>query len=348
MISIGILIHNSFPGTKRALGSLKIQSFWPEGAEIILVDNVSDFERREEFKSWLGDWSGPKIRWIERDENNLGSARAEVMCSANNSWVGFLDSDCEADPKWLESLWGQVVEKNGQKNFGGVSGIAVFSEGKSIFHRSRNLLQKTSWAHLRSPQTWIPSHTVQVGQLSTSNALFDKQKVLQVGNFSSDFSAVCEDVDLSLRMAKQGFDLYLCSSARVIHHQEGSWKGWVERMWRYGQGQVQVIAATGHGGKRLWPVFFIWPMTVGLFLVAPYVFFGALAGYVFLFSGAVLMSKAKIMDIPGAVFLIGLTQGVYSLAFFVQFLRWSLASILSFCRCQCRAIMTRMKRRVSL
>lgn len=62
-----------------------------------------------------------------------------------------------------------------------------------------------------------PSQPETVGGFSGAAVLFTPEVLAETGFFDADFEAYGEDVDLSLRAARLGFDVHLVPQARILH-----------------------------------------------------------------------------------------------------------------------------------
>lgn len=75
---------------------------------------------------------------------------------------------------------------------------------------------------------------------ATANAAFRKDALLKVGGFDTK-CATGEDVDLSIRMARAGYELWFEPTARVTHIHRHTLKGLLKQWYHYGLGHAYLF-----------------------------------------------------------------------------------------------------------
>lgn len=220
----------------RTLGSLHALG-GPETLPITVIDNASPLDLRALLQSLP---FAASIEVIRRSENGLGAARDQALRMAQTEWVGFVDSDVEVPSRWLAAM-AEALEAS-QLLAPPVVGIATCnvppSDGNE-FVQTLALFLSSRFAHLGSSQAVQLQVAREVVHLSTCAVLFHRQAALAAGGFDPHFSRVCEDMEFSHRLRRQGRQLLLPQPA-VLHHQSDSYRDWLPRMFRYGWGQIDV------------------------------------------------------------------------------------------------------------
>ncbi len=102
-VSVVVPAYNSAAFLPRCLGSLFAQSYPMERYEIILVDDGSTDETGECARQLGERWAGA-LRVISKANGGPASARNAGIRAATGDLVAFTDSDCIADPDWVERL----------------------------------------------------------------------------------------------------------------------------------------------------------------------------------------------------------------------------------------------------
>ena len=81
----------------------------------------------------------------------------------------------------------------------------------------------------------------------TSNAAFRRDVLLQTGGFDPH-CATGEDIDLSIRIAKAGYELWFEPTAKVKHFDRSTLKGLLHQWFHYGYGHAYLFKK--HSAKR--------------------------------------------------------------------------------------------------
>jgi len=141
----------------------------------------------------------------------------------------FLDSDCEVSPDILAEHWKCL---NSGEDVGGCLGLLLF-RGRN--HWFWNVIELTPYV---LPFYW-PLYEKEVPWGPTANISFWKHALIEVGEFDESFPPWPggEDVDLGLRVTKNGYRILTNAKAKAFHTKE-TWLGWrkmTKRLYRWGQ-----------------------------------------------------------------------------------------------------------------
>lgn len=205
-------------------------------------------------------------RYLRRATSDIAAARDLVLLETTGArYFGFVDSDVEVPPTWLVRL---RAELDHNEKVVGAATPNHPPRGSSPFEDILNLLMRVSWNSLGSAQTrqleiserqkglqeGAPGRSpeksqkkslkkmVQVGHLSSCAVLYRRNAVLEVGGYNHNFTSVCEDLELSVRLSRIG-EFRLLAEPAVIHRQDISAVPWLKRIFRYGWGQIEVMRA---------------------------------------------------------------------------------------------------------
>ena len=270
LVSIGVLAYNEEEHIETLLKSLFLQSWAASIAEIIVIDNGSTDSTVSKVLALQED-SPFEIRVFKSPANHVGLSRAMIIELAQSPFVAFIDADCKAPRNWLETLLTQFQKlKKVHGRLAGVCGPNRLPQDTE-FHMMLNEVLSSPLAHGYSPQAWIPDEPVEADHLPTTNCLFVRSKVLEVGNFSSALSRVGEDLELGRRMRKGLYTLILCPEPVVENNCADDLQSWSRRMFRFGRAQKLVsklVQVKGLGPQLLLNSGFILSLIVLVFVLA--------------------------------------------------------------------------------
>lgn len=233
-ITIGIVIYNSEGTILKCLSSLVSSS--QNISQIIIVDNGSvdkTISLIEGFKDLKAN-----IKIIKNSENNIALARNKIIQAAESKLVAFIDSDCIAPENWLDCLLEGYNTISDSRVFA-VCGPNRLPE-TTVFKVAANSSFNYPWGHGYSPQAWAPRSTQKVSHAPTTNALFNRERVLEVGNFDPKLKNVGEDLDLGLRAQSYNYSCYLLPKPTLINDSADTLGEWASRMYRFGKVQAPV------------------------------------------------------------------------------------------------------------
>lgn len=214
-LSIVIATSSRYLLVEKLLGSLEDQTF--RDFEMILVCIKSDRRMREissKFGATLLEDGGKGLEYAR----NLGIKEAEGRI------VVFVDDDVVLERNWLELI---LKNFDTDPRVGGVGGIPIAArDGKVSSHpvfRDVILDLMTNKAQgLTGWQGKRESCKQRVDLLSGSNMAFRHNVLLQVGGFDENFygCSAGEDVDMCLRISKEGYYLVLDPEAKAYHYSD--------------------------------------------------------------------------------------------------------------------------------
>ncbi len=214
-ISIVIPNYNGAHFLEACLKSLNEQTLKP--SEIILVDNGS----KDESIKWIKT-NYPEIILIELDQN-YGFSRAvnEGIKVSKSEFVALLNNDTELEATWLEELIKPMLVND-----------SVFScSSKMVQYHNRNLIDDAGdqynilgWAYKRGDNKSIKRFDEDSNIFSScaGAALYRKSVFDEIGYFDETFFAYLEDVDISFRALRYGYENVYCSKAIVYHIGSGT------------------------------------------------------------------------------------------------------------------------------
>lgn len=262
-VSLILVAHNEEENLAGCLNSILQQSRKPD--EWVLIDNDSSDKTFKVLDSFKSNHPDLAIQVVSRTFNHLGIARSEGLRMATGEAVAFIDADCFAAADWLENLHHKLTRAHRQdQKVVGVGGPNRLPKESGPFAEGINRALNGPLSWFKSPQSWTPPSDLEVDHLATTNAIFLKKPLLEIGGFSSEFRFSGEDLDLGWRLNHHQYKLLLSPSPVITNACAANFLGWLSRLFRFGQARRHAIAVHKKGffGE---PAFWILPIYFGSF-----------------------------------------------------------------------------------
>ena len=239
-ITVTIVCWNEQERIGPCLDSILKQSCLSRIDQIIVIDNGSTDNTLFEIQKRTYVKNGHLVQLHRAPHNHMGASRAMAVQMAKTPYVAFIDGDCLAPVNWLEMLLSHF-EKAKMKNqkIGGVCGPNRLPKAW-IFSRTVNLMLSTFVGHGFSPQAMKPDIPQTTSHLPTTNCLYWRDAIMEVGNFSLNIARHGEDLELGQRVKKQGYELHLFPDPIVLNHCAFGPMQWFSRMFNFGRAQRNI------------------------------------------------------------------------------------------------------------
>lgn len=214
-IIVVLVTHNRPHLLGRALAALASQTHPP--TKIVVVDNASEPETRA-----VLDQAALAVD-VVRSETNLGGAGGFALgmrraLAIGAEWIWLMDDDAIAEPHALEKLVAPILELSGRI---GVLCSCVMEFGAIALQHRRSFnallgfersIDKAAYRH----------KAVQVDTASFVGFMVSAQAVWAVGLPNADFFLAYDDTEYSLRLRRNGFDIWLAPASVIIHERSAS------------------------------------------------------------------------------------------------------------------------------
>jgi len=220
MVSVIVVNYNGKKFLKDCFESLMNLNYPKSRLEIIMVDNGSTDGSIEFVKE-----NFPKVKILKNDVNNYCRANNLGIKHSKGEYIAFLNNDTKVDKNWLIELI-KVIERD--KSIGGVGGKILFKDGKDgrIESTGHKALPNFYWTDRGSLEKDVGQYDIleEVDSLCGGAILYRKEVLKDVNYFDEDFNMYLEDVDISIRVKKEGWKLIYVPQSIVYHTHHGSAK----------------------------------------------------------------------------------------------------------------------------
>jgi O-antigen biosynthesis protein len=240
-LSVVVVSYKVRERLRKCLESLNAQVGDAPRFEIIVVDNDSGDGTVEELSQQF-----PEVRFIAMDRNlgfSIGCNRGASL--ATGEWILFLNPDTVVFPETLRDI---VAFSRARPSLG-IAGCRILDgDGRIQLACRRSIptpevafwrLTGLSFLFPRSRRlnrynlTYLdPVQSYPVEAVSGSFLLIRSETYRQVGGFDEIFFLYGEDLDLCLRVAKAGWEIWYDGECSIVHHkgQSAAARPWGARM----------------------------------------------------------------------------------------------------------------------
>jgi len=172
------------------------------------------------------------LRFIEQKNQGPGVARNHGMETARGELFLFIDSDCEADPRWAETIY-HVYKKEGFDACGGPDGAKEdFSALQKAIDFSMTSFLTTGGMRGHSEKMLAKFYP------RSHNMGMTKKMYQKVGGFGSLRHG--QDIELSHRLISNGAQIKFIPDAIVYHRRRTSLKQFFRQVFNWGVARVNL------------------------------------------------------------------------------------------------------------
>lgn len=242
-ISVVIPAYNAEKSLQKTLNSLHDQSL--KSLEIIVVDDGSIDNTEKVAKSLAS-------KVIKTENRGPASARNTGIKYASGEIIALIDSDCQAEKTWIESIYRIFTD----------TGILVIM-GRAVIPSSNfmgdaiSALGFPAGGSIGFGKVWKVTSEGYTNTLSTCNCAFRREVFNKFGPFDEDFPyAGGEDTFFAAKLVKGGIKIKYCSEVRVSHEPRTSLISFIK--WQVQRGKCafhfkkKIGTVSGFAQTRLW------------------------------------------------------------------------------------------------
>jgi glycosyltransferase involved in cell wall biosynthesis len=220
-VSVVVCAYNAERTMLPCLASLE-QLNYPDYEVIVVNDGSKDrtLEIAEGF---------PYCRIISQENKGLSVARNVGAEAATGEIVAYTDSDCVADPDWLNYLVGTMEEKG-----------LVACGGPNFSPTETSLVPEAVAAAPGAPCHVLLDDEV-AEHIAGCNMAFRRDVLLGLGGFDPLYRAAGDDVDICWRLQDAGYTIGYSAAAFVWHFRRNTVKAYIGQQKGYGKAEALVF-----------------------------------------------------------------------------------------------------------
>lgn len=271
--SVIVPVYNRPEEVNELLHSLTLQQY--RNFEVIIVEDGSTNPCRDIVDNYRDKL---QLEYIFKQNSGPGLSRNVGYAQAKGDYFVVFDSDCIIPPDYFKI----VDDELSRQPFDAWGGPDRAHENFTPLQRAMAFTMSSvlTTGGIRGKKNSVGSFQPRSFNMGISRNVYDKTQ-----GFS--FSRLAEDIELSIRMRKLGFNVVLLAEAFVYHKRRTTLRQFYHQVSSFGKGRVQVGKA--HPGEVKLTHWFPALFLVGMFsplIVLPFslpLAIAALAGYVLYF-----------------------------------------------------------------
>ncbi len=190
--------------------------------EVLIIEDGSENKSDslvEEYKNFI------KIKYFYKENSGPGESRNFGTKKAMGQYFIFLDSDCILPNNYLNIVYQTLKQKYTDAYGGADAAHASFSSVQKAINYSMTSLLTTGG--IRGNELARNKF-----QLRSFNMGISKKAFLKTGGF--DQQRIGEDIDLTFKLWKNGFDTQFIPDAFVFHKRRTHWSDFFNQTFRFG------------------------------------------------------------------------------------------------------------------
>jgi len=226
MVSVIVPVYNSEKTIRRCLDSLLNQKYEGE-YEVIIVDDGS----KDATASIVAQYKNVKL--FRQANTGPAGARNKGASEAKGDIILFTDSDCEVSPNWINEM---VMPIRENQDIVGVKGTYKTKQ-KEFISRFVQMEYEDKYDKMKKERY--------IDFIDTYSAGFKKDVFWAAGGYDLSFPVACaEDVDLSYRLANQGYKMVFNPAASVFHTHPDKLQNYLNKKYKFAYWRVKAVEKT--------------------------------------------------------------------------------------------------------
>jgi glycosyltransferase involved in cell wall biosynthesis len=244
-ISVVIPTYNRLYYLKDCLNSLVRQTYNKELFEVIVINDGSS-DSTEHFLKEFKEKVEINFNYITHTNRGVSFSRNVGIYYSMGEYVAFTDDDCIVPEDWLLRI-DQLFDSVGG-NIAGIGGpLDCITEDRKFFvSKFIQYIDEFNYIPVMGRYFIYPVHISrlkgdeQIPYLRTSNAIFRKSCLKEIGGFDVDFKKPGgEDPDLCYRLLNLNYSFYFDKKLVVLHRSRESFSCYFRSLKSYLEGEIR-------------------------------------------------------------------------------------------------------------
>jgi GT2 family glycosyltransferase len=213
-VSVLIVHYGDAKPTLKCLKSVKKAKTEGVDFEIILIDNNKNSVQKRLLKKKV-----PGLRYFKSKKNNYCHALNLGINKSRGEFVLILNPDTKVDKNWMK----EILKPFKNKNVGAVSSKILFSKSKKI--NSLGIEEIDDYYYRDIGMNDDDDDNLRLKTIkyaSGCSVAYRKEALKSTGLFDEDFIMYVEDVDMGIRLRKNGWKLKMNPKSAVYHDFHGT------------------------------------------------------------------------------------------------------------------------------
>jgi len=238
--SIVIVHFGDFKPTAKCISSVYKTSKNAGSFEVIVIDNNLNESAKKKFARKF-----PKVTYIKSTKNNYCHALNIGTQKSKSEIVVILNPDTIVKKDWLV----EILKPFSDKKIGGVSSKVIFKKTGKINSLGIEEIDDFYYRDAGFNEEDYPNMKQrEIDYASGASVAYRKKALEDCGMFDEDFVMYVEDVDMGIKMKKNGWKLILNPKSAILHEYHGTTKG-VNLPWYFCNRNRFLIIAKHHPEK---------------------------------------------------------------------------------------------------
>ena len=232
-LTVCVCVRDGAEHVDRCLQALLAETS-PFGDSLVVVDHASRDATPALLARWVRDH--PRLRVLRFEGEGLAAARDFAHRQSHTPWVAFVDIDCEVQPGWAKAAHDAIGIHAPDVRCGAFGGTNRVPDGLLLYRAYAIFLATYVGGHDSILNRTLGERR-QVNHCPTLNVVYRRRALEEIGGFDPIYTRYCEDEDVSRRLIRQGYTLWVNPGMVVVHVLPPTLRRWMGKMFLYGRGR---------------------------------------------------------------------------------------------------------------
>ncbi len=306
-ITVWIIARNEEKVIGNTLWYLFDQTYSKDSFEIIIVDGNSSDKTREVSSELLEkSWIQYKVINERTIQNkfwgpNYGHSFARNVIidhvDERSKYIAWIDADCRADDKWLESLHARIIDTSddvaaaGGPRYVETQWLVPDNELMLNYYFTSCIMSLGNPAFCNKVVEYMPS-------VAGYNSIY-KIEILKEYYYDTTYPFNTDDIEINYRLSKHGYKFLYSGEAKIYHRLDETVWQFLKHMIIYGKGATNVMKLHKSLPRLYIPLafsYFLYSVLLPFLMIGSGLYFGSSLYPLFPFIGVALLAFAVFIE----------------------------------------------------